>query len=81
MGSILRGVLPKILAIIDESANYSVLIGIYCIFLKHVLEGANDRSHRLISYLYTSGVNPSPLELYSYIIMHEHFLLNLCLFL
>ena len=53
MGSIIRGVLAKILAIIDKSDNYSVLM--HWIFLKHVLEGVNDRGHWLISYLSTSG--------------------------
>ena len=33
------------------------------IFLKHVLGGVNDRGHRLINYLYTSGVNLGPLGL------------------
>ena len=46
MGSIIRGVLAKILAIIDKSDNYSVLM--HWIFLKHVLEGVNDRGHWLI---------------------------------
>ena len=61
MGSILRGVLGKRLAIIDKSANYSVLM--HWIFLKHVLGGVNDRGHRLISNLYTSGINLCPLGL------------------
>ena len=52
MGSILRGVLGKRLAIIDKSANYSVLM--HWIFLKHVLGGVNDRGHRLINCLYSS---------------------------
>ena len=55
MGSILRGVLGKKLTIIDKSANYSVLM--HWSFLKHDLGGVNDRGHRLINYLYTSGVN------------------------
>ena len=46
MGSIIRGVLAKILAIIDKSDNYSVLM--HWIFLKHVLEVVNDRGHWLI---------------------------------
>ena len=61
MGSILRGVLGKRLAIIDKSANYSVLM--HWIFLKQVSGGVNDRGHRLINYLYTSGVNLGPLDL------------------
>ena len=61
MGSILRGVLGKRLVIIDKSATYSVLM--HWIFLKHVLGGVNDRGHRLINYLYTSGVNLGPLGL------------------